>query len=262
MTDWLSSDGWGTREQAIPGEWAMLVLIIVAGGAVGFLVLWFTMLRHERTVLYRARARSELESEFFVDGRGRESGTSTSPLFGLESIAEADDPADDASADEAAGAEAAEAETAEPEAEEQPEEHQEAEDEPAEADAAPEAEAEPEGELEPESEREPEAENEPENEPVNEPEPAASVASTDVPAVILPAAAIALPKGQRKLSNEMLSRVEREMAERAGWRWKDLATLVQREFGVSVHPSTIQRALKRRRRTAATADPSPDPASA
>lgn len=240
MTDWLSSDGWGTREQAIPGEWAMLVLIIVAGGAVGFLVLWFTMLRHERTVLYRARARSELEPEFVAGGRGREGGTATSSLFGLESIAGADDPAHDDPVD--AADEAAEAEEA--------------------GEAAETAEA-ADPDPEPESEPEPEPRSEPEPEPENEPEPAASVASTVVPTVLPAAASIALPKGQRKLTDEMLSRVEREMAEHEGWRWKELATLVQREFGVSVHPGTIQRALKRHRRTETTAaDPSPDPASA
>ena len=42
--------GWGTREQAIPGEWATLILVMVIGAAAGFLVLWFTMLRHERTI--------------------------------------------------------------------------------------------------------------------------------------------------------------------------------------------------------------------
>lgn len=247
MTDWLSSDGWGTREQAIPGEWAMLVLIIVAGGAVGFLVLWFTMLRHERTVLHRARARSVLEPEFVGGGRGRDGGISA-PLFGLDAITGADDPAD---GEPAAAAEAA------AEAEEV-----------AEADDADDAAGVSEAGVEPraESAQEPESESEPENEP----EPAASVASTVVPAVRPAAASIALPKGQRKLTDEMLGRVEREMAEHEGWRWKDLATLVQREFGVSVHPSTIQRALKRRRRTetasasapASAAEASPDPASA
>lgn len=55
MIEWLSGDASGPHEQALPGEWAMLVLIIVAGAALGFLVLWFTMLHHERTVLHRAR---------------------------------------------------------------------------------------------------------------------------------------------------------------------------------------------------------------
>jgi hypothetical protein len=58
---WLDSgDGWGTREQAIPGEWALLVLLIVLGAVLGLLVLWFTLLRHERTVRRRVLRRNEL----------------------------------------------------------------------------------------------------------------------------------------------------------------------------------------------------------
>jgi hypothetical protein len=45
----------------------MLVLIIVAAGVLGFLVLWFTMLRHERTALHRARRSSSLRPELIGD---------------------------------------------------------------------------------------------------------------------------------------------------------------------------------------------------
>ena len=226
MTDWLSSDGWGTREQAIPGEWAMLVLIIVAGGAVGFLVLWFTMLRHERTVLHRARRSSTLRPELVGSG-------GVTALLRLEPVAEADDPGEadgdrDGGADGGEEAEAAAAAAA--------------------ADVHEETDEEVDGELE--DEPEPAAEAEPEQEPELEPEPE--------PERVSPVAfsgGSGASKGQSKLTEEILNRVEREIAGREGWRWKDIATLVRHEFGVSVHPSTIQRALKKRRRTGAAADP-------
>lgn len=66
MTVWMS-DSFGNREHAIPGEWAALVVITVAGAAFGFLVLWFTMLRHERTVLHRARSRSSIHPRLIGD---------------------------------------------------------------------------------------------------------------------------------------------------------------------------------------------------
>lgn len=51
MISWFGSgDGWGTREQAIPGEWALLILLTVLGAVLGLLVLWFTLLQHERSV--------------------------------------------------------------------------------------------------------------------------------------------------------------------------------------------------------------------
>jgi hypothetical protein len=166
-----SADGWGTREQAIPGEWALLLLIIVLGAVVGLLVLWFTLLRHERTVKRRSRRRGELM---------------------LTEIGPA--------ADEAV-----------PEPVEQAEES---------ADEEPE----PSDDAESGSESEPESES---------PTPAGSA------------------NGQRKLTDEILSRVEAELAERDAPRWKDLASLVHHEFGVTVHPSSIQKAVKRRRLAAA-----------
>jgi hypothetical protein len=92
VIEWLTDGAPGTREQAIPGEWAVLVLIIVAGGVLGFLVLWFTMLRHERTVLHRARLRSQLEPELIgPSAAAMFSGTGHGALRELASIAGADD---------------------------------------------------------------------------------------------------------------------------------------------------------------------------
>lgn len=41
----------------------MLLLIIVLGAVLGLIVLWFTLLRHERTVKRRNRGQSEEEPE-------------------------------------------------------------------------------------------------------------------------------------------------------------------------------------------------------
>ena len=154
MISWLNGgNGWGTREQAIPGEWASLLLIIVLGAVLGLVVLWFTLLRHERTVRRRDRRRGEVA---FLD-------------------------------------------------------------------VGPAAVEEP----EPETSEAPEDEEEPREEP--RPEPAAGAS------------------GQRKLTDEILSRVEAELAERDAPRWKELAALVHHEFGVTVHPTSIQKAVKKRR---------------
>lgn len=154
MISWLNGgNGWGTREQAIPGEWASLLLIIVLGAVLGLVVLWFTLLRHERTVRRRDRRRGEVA---FLD-------------------------------------------------------------------VGPAAVEEP----EPETSEAPEDEEEPREEP--RPEPAAGA------------------NGQRKLTDEILSRVEAELAERDAPRWKELAALVHHEFGVTVHPTSIQKAVKKRR---------------
>jgi hypothetical protein len=154
VISWLNGgNGWGTREQAIPGEWALLLLIIVLGAVLGLVVLWFTLLRHERTVRQRDRRRGEVA---FLD-------------------------------------------------------------------VGPAAVEEPEPEL---SEA-PEDEAEPREEP--QPEPAAGA------------------NGQRKLTDEILSRVEAELAERDAPRWKELAALVHHEYGVTVHPTSIQKAVKKRR---------------
>ena len=153
MISWLyGGNGWGTREQAIPGEWALLLLIIALGAVLGLGVLWFTLLRHERGVKRRDRRRGEVA---FLD-------------VGPAAVEEP-----------------------EPEVSEAPEDEEASQEEP-------------------------------------QPEPAGANA-------------------QRKLTDEILSRVEAELAERDTPRWKELAALVHHEFGVTVHPSSIQKAVKRRR---------------
>jgi hypothetical protein len=160
VISWLySGDGWGTREQAIPGEWAMLLLIIALGAVLGLIVLWFTLLRHERTMRQRRRRLDRRHSDLLLVDVG--------PA--------ADEPV-----------------------------------------PAPDPEEQPEGEGA---------------------EPQSGAGNSN---------------GQRKLTDEILSRVEAELAERDTPRWKDLAALVHREFGVTVHPSSIQKAVKRRRLAEAT----------
>jgi hypothetical protein len=155
VISWLyGGNGWGTREQAIPGEWALLLLIIVLGAVLGLIVLWFTLLRHERTVRRRGDRRRD-EVAFLDVG---------------------------------------------PAAVEEPE---------------------------PEVAEAPEDEEAPPEEP--QPEPVAGA------------------NGQRKLTDEILSRVEAELAVRDAPRWKELAALVHHEFGVTVHPTSIQKAVKKRR---------------
>jgi hypothetical protein len=165
VISWLyGGNGWGTREQAIPGEWALLLLIIVLGAVLGLGVLWFTLLRHERTVKRLDRRRGEVA---FLD-------------VGPAAVEEPEPEAVDAPDEEAA---------------EEP------------------------------SPPEPSEPSEP-SEP--QPEPAGA-------------------NGQRKLTDEILSRVEAELAARATPRWKELAALVHHEFGVTVHPTSIQKAVKKRR---------------
>jgi hypothetical protein len=153
VISWLNGgNGWGTREQAIPGEWALLLLIIVLGAVLGLAVIWFTLLRHERTAKRRDRRRGEVA---FLD-------------VGPAAVEEP-----------------------EPEMAQAPED---------------------------------------EEEPREEPEPGRAGAN-----------------GQRKLTDEILSRVEAELAERDAPRWKELAALVHHEYGVTVHPTSIQKAVKKRR---------------
>jgi len=96
-----------------------------------------------------------------------------------------------------------------------------------------EAEAEPEPEPEPVVEPEPEPEPQAEGEAEPEPEPVRSAAAS-------------------RLTEEIFERVELERSRRKSVKWKELAALVEREFGVRVHPRAIERALRRRR--AATAN--------
>ena len=186
MISWLSSGGgWGTREQAIPGEWAALVLVMVLGALLGMLVLWFTVLRHERTIRRRAARRPNDTSD-------------TNDVVALAGIG--------AAADERAttGLESESAIEAAHEVGEEVEEPAADEDD----GESGEATAEP---------------------------PATSSSQPGV------------GSAKRKLTDEILSRVETELAARETPRWKELAELVRQEFGVTVHPSSIQKAVKRRR---------------
>jgi hypothetical protein len=203
VISWLySGDGWGTREQAIPGEWALLLLIVVLGAVLGLIVLWFTLLRHERTVRRRNRRRTELA------------------MLGVGPAA--DEPADTEAAPEAVVESAPEAvaESA--------------------RDAAPEAAVESAAEAESETAAEGAQAAQPGA--AQSPEATAGQDELSPPKALLTGAS-----AQRKLTDEILSRVEAELAEREAPRWKELAALVHREFGVSVHPSSIQKAVKRRR---------------
>lgn len=196
MISWLSSGaGWGTREQAIPGEWAALVLVMVLGALLGLLVLWFTVLRHERTIRRRAARRpngmnhtNDTNDVVALAGIGAAADERVTTGLGLESAAEADHEVDvvDEVVEEV--------------------------EEPAVSEEAGETAAEPTA--------------------TSSSQPAASGA-------------------KRKLTDEILSRVETELAERETPRWKELAELVRQEFDVTVHPSSIQKAVKRRRLAAA-----------
>jgi len=208
VISWLSSGGgWGTREQAIPGEWAALVLLIVLGALLGLLVLWFTVLRHERTIRRRAARRP---------GPGARSATATG--LGL----------DDVVALTGIGAAADESATPGPGAV---------------------LETEPESELAAANEDEDE-DDEVDEEPAASEDDEAAEEQTPEQAAEPPAASSSQPaagSGKRKLTDEILSRIETELARRETPRWKELAELVHREFGVTVHPSSIQKAVKRRR---------------
>jgi len=140
----------------------MLVLCMVLGALLGLLVLWFAVVRHERTVRRRANLRTIT----------RPDGMSMAGIGAAadESVADVENDVEDT--------------------------EETAEDEPA---------------------------------------------ADDAPQQAPPA------KGPRKLTDEILSRVESELARRETPGWKDMAALVQREYGVTVHPSSIQKAVKRRR---------------
>jgi transposase len=55
------------------------------------------------------------------------------------------------------------------------------------------------------------------------------------------------PKGPRKLTDPVMEWVEASIAGGGSARAKDLADLVAREFGFTVHPRSIERRLARRR---------------
>ena len=255
--------GWGTREQAIPGEWATLILVMVIGAAAGFLVLWFTMLRHERTVLHRARRRTALQPGLVLGGSngvGIGDGTDltdtvdvtdvadeadmvdvagTAPLaevLGFGEDAETrDEPGARQKAQETHGAQGARDSQDAPSTDEDADEYHDDDDDP---DPAADL-GEPEHEHEPR--RDPTLTTDPDEDATREPEPAPMCEAgraTTHPGAQGP---------QRRLTEEMLSRVEDEIAGRDAWHYKDLAALVHRGFGVTVHPGSIRRAVKCRR---------------
>ena len=194
----------------------MLMLIIILSAVLGLAVLWFTLLRHERTLRTRARRRQ---------GARRTAGMMMTEIG--------------AAADEPVPAEATRAGEAEADEEAEEVEVEEAEVAAEEAEVpAEEAEVAAEG-AEVAAERAAEADDEA---GAGQPEEAADGTEQPDGAPKRPGAS-----GQRKLTDEILSRVESELAERGAPRWKELAALVHHEFGVTVHPSSIQRAVRRRR---------------
>jgi hypothetical protein len=242
VISWLTSgSGWGTREQAIPGEWAALVLIMVLGALLGLLVLWFTVLRHERTVRHRAALRPGPGPDVMVAFAGLgaaadEKGSPTDPETTTEAGAEPESESESESeleledADDDAGVEVdAASEVREASGVNGPDEAGDA----SEVGESGELDGEPTAGDGDENDEEA-AENAPERSAQRS---AASQATAN--------------SGKRKLTDEILSRIESELAGRRTPRWKELAELVHREFGVSVHPSSIQRAVKKRRVAAA-----------
>lgn len=277
MNIWMGG-AWGTRERAIPGEWAALILVMVIGAAAGFLVLWFTMLRHERTVLHRARRRTTLRPSLVLggpNGVGIADEMDAVDAVDVTDIADVDvnvdvdatvaDMVDVAgtapleevlgSGDDAGAREDAQARDEDEDGEDREDDdgsgsgsgsssgsgaHSHADSDSEVGGYGPEAEI---GGSDSDSEvggYEPEPDGD-----AREPEPAPMCEAGRVathPAAGPPA------KGQRrKLTEAMVSRVEDEIGARDTWHYKELAALVQREFGVTVHPSSIRRAVKRRR---------------
>jgi transposase len=55
------------------------------------------------------------------------------------------------------------------------------------------------------------------------------------------------PKGPRKLTEPVMARIEQILAAEPQTGAKALAALVQREFAITVHPRSIERALAKRR---------------
>lgn len=113
MTVWMS-DSWGTREQAIPGEFAALVVIMVTGAAFGFFVLWFTMLRRERTVLHRARQRTTLHARLIGDTETAGLFAGTAGVDGVDELDELDELDETAELSESEGGGLAAVSAAEP----------------------------------------------------------------------------------------------------------------------------------------------------
>ena len=236
MTSGLTSGaGWGDREQAIPGEWAALVLIMVLCAALGLVVLWFTVLRHERTVRSRAARRPpSARAGGPSEGVLAMAGIGVAADERVTQTAEADAPAEtEETAEVADGVEASES-TPDSDA------GNSSEDAPAAA----------------EDDHVDHVDHVEDAEDVEDVEDVGAVADVDEAGEARGTeargqSAQSPATGQRKLTDEILSRVESELARREAPRWKELATLVQEEFGVAVHPSSIQKAVKRRRQAAA-----------
>src|SRR5208282_17996 len=55
------------------------------------------------------------------------------------------------------------------------------------------------------------------------------------------------PRGPHKLTGQILSWAEQQLAASPGLRPAQLAPLIQESFGVRVHPRTVEKALARRR---------------
>ncbi|WP_199273165.1 helix-turn-helix domain-containing protein [Streptomyces broussonetiae] len=55
------------------------------------------------------------------------------------------------------------------------------------------------------------------------------------------------PKGPRKLTEEVMEFVEQLRHDNAGLRSAQLAEAVQAQFGITVHPRSVEKALARRR---------------
>lgn len=211
MATWLNGGDWGTRENAIPGEWALLVLCMVAAALVGVAVFWFTTLRHEQAVLRRARRQAD-RSEGGTGGAGREPEQQPTQTSGSE-----------------------------PEAEE-------AEAEPSREHASHFA-ADP-GPTAPKPPADVGTESHHESAPERETEPARRPKSSPAPVF----------RGRKpvrhKLTQEMLDLVAHERSRRKSVKWKELAALVEREFGVQVHPRALERSLRRRKTPAEAASDS------
>ena len=60
------------------------------------------------------------------------------------------------------------------------------------------------------------------------------------------------PKGPRKLTEPVMARIEQVLAAEPGTGSKALAVLVAREFAITVHPRSIERALAKRRESPKT----------
>ena len=209
---------------------------MVLGALLGLLVLWFTVLRHERTVRHRAALRPRSGMGLGV-GLETGSGSGSDGVVAFSGLG--------AAADEKAAPAEATSET-EPGVE-------------AESEAGASARAESGAEFEAgdggdgvvAAVEADEAGGEPAGGGGDEGDDEAAGSGPGRSAEPSGASQAAGGGGKRKLTDEILSRVESELAGRRTPRWKELAELVHREFGVSVHPSSIQRAVKKRRVAAA-----------